>query len=114
VRSDRQRLRDILQAIAQIEQYTIEGRAAFEQDNLIQDGVLYQFVIIGEAARAMSTQLREKNLYVPWAEMVAMRNILVHRYYEVNLSPIWLVVEQNLPELKGKIEAILQGLGIDA
>lgn len=43
--------------------------------------------------------------------MVAMRNILVHRYYNVDLNIVWLVVEQNLPELKGKVQAILQELG---
>lgn len=111
MRSDRERLGDILQAIEQIERYTVWGKPTFEQDNLIQDGVLHQIVIIGEAARAVSAELREEKSDLPWSEMVAMRNILVHRYYEVNLSIIWLVVEQNLPELKSKIEAIVQELG---
>ena len=47
---------------------------------------------------------------MPWAAIVAMRNILVHRYYEVNLDITWLVV-QDLPEIKSKIEAILKELG---
>lgn len=108
MRSDSDRLGDILQAIEKIERYTVGGKQTFKQDNLIQSAVLHQIVVIGEAARAMSIELREGNSDVPWAEMVAMRNILVHRYYEVNLDITWLVVERELPKLKGKIEAILQ------
>ena len=66
---------------------------------------------MGEAVRGMAADLREQNFDVPWSEMVAMRNILVHRYYDVDLNIVWLVVERNLPELKGKVEAILQELG---
>jgi uncharacterized protein with HEPN domain len=111
VRSDRERLRDILQAIEQIEQYTVGGKLTFEQNKLIQSGVLYQIQIIGEAARAMSADLREQNPDVPWPAMVGMRNIVVHQYFEVDLNIAWLVVERDLSSLKGKIEAILQELG---
>lgn len=113
MRSDRERLEDILAAIAQIEQYTLEGKSGFERERLIQDGVIHQIVIIGEAVRAISPELREQKADLPWAAMVAMRNILVHRYYEVNLEIVWLVVEQNLPDIKRQIEVILQELGTE-
>ena len=71
---------------------------------------MYEFAIIGEAVRAISVELRERISNVPWATIVAMRNILVHRYYEVNLDITWLVV-QDLPEIKGKIEASLKEFG---
>jgi uncharacterized protein with HEPN domain len=111
VRNDRERLEDILGAIAQIEKYTLEGKSAFDQERLLQDGVVHQIVIIGEAVRAISPELRKQNSNLPWAEIVAMRNLLVHRYYEVNLEIVWLVVEQDLPDIKEKIEPILQELG---
>jgi uncharacterized protein with HEPN domain len=111
VRNDRERLEDILGAIAQIEKYTLEGKSAFDQERLLQDGVVHQIVIIGEAVRAISPELRKQNSNLPWAEIVAMRNLLVHRYYEVNLEIVWLVVEQDLPDIKEKIESILQELG---
>jgi uncharacterized protein with HEPN domain len=113
VRSDRERLEDILAAIAQIEQYTLEGKSAFDRERLLQDGVIHQIVIIGEAVRPISSELREQKADLPWAAIVAMRNILVHRYYEVNLEIVWLVVEQNLPDIKRQIEAILQELGTE-
>lgn len=99
MRTDRERLEDILGAIAQI-----------DRERLLQDGVVHQMVIIGEAVRAIAPELREKRSDLPWAEMVAMRNILVHRYYEVNLEIVWLVVEQDLPNIKEKVEDILRGL----
>jgi uncharacterized protein with HEPN domain len=99
VRTDRDRLEDILGAIAQI-----------DRERLLQDGVVHQMVIIGEAVRAIAPELREKRSDLPWAEMVAMRNILVHRYYEVNLEIVWLVVEQDLPNIKEKVEDILRRL----
>ena len=68
-------------------------------------------MIIGEAVRAISPELREQYSNLPWAAMVAMRNILVHRYYEVNLEIVWLVLEQDLPDIKVKIEGVLQELG---
>ncbi len=111
MRNDRERLEDILGAIAQIEKYTLEGKSAFDQERLLQDGVVHQIVIIGEAVRAISPELRKQNSNLPWAEIVAMRNLLVHRYYEVNLEIVWLVVEQDLPDIKEKIEPILQELG---
>ena len=111
MRSDRERLRDMLQAIKQIEQYTVGGKLTFEQNKLIQSGVLYQIQIIGEAVRAMSADLREQNPDVPWSAMVGMRNIVVHQYFEVDLNIAWFVVERDLSSLKGKIEAILQELG---
>lgn len=111
MRTDRERLEDILGAIAQIEKYTLKGKSSFEREKLIQDGVISQIVIVGEAVRAISPKLREQQPNLPWAEMVAMRNILVHRYYEVNLEIVWLVVEQDLPDIKGKVEGILQTLG---
>ncbi len=111
MRNDRERLEDILGAIAQIEKYTLEGKSAFDQERLLQDGVVHQIVIIGEAVRAISPELRKQNSNLPWAEIVAMRNLLVHRYYEVNLEIVWLVVEQDLPDIKEKIESILQELG---
>ncbi|MBO1351472.1 MAG: DUF86 domain-containing protein [Hormoscilla sp. GUM202] len=111
MRSDLDRLKDILKAIEDIEQFTTVGKQAFEQDKLTQIGVLYQIMIIGESARAMSAQLRAQNPEIPWSLMVGMRNILVHQHFEVDLNTVWSVVERSLPDLKDKIESILQELG---
>lgn len=111
MRIDRDRLKDILKASEDIEQFTTVGKPAFEQDKLTQSGVLYQIMIIGESVQAMSAPLRSQNPDIPWSLMVGMRNILVHQHFEVDLNIVWSVVERSLPDLKDKIESILQELG---
>ena len=59
MRDDRERLKDILDAIEQIEKYAAKGRAVFEQDELVQIWFLQHLQIIGEASRALSAHIRE-------------------------------------------------------
>ncbi|MBD1806192.1 DUF86 domain-containing protein [Microcoleus sp. FACHB-SPT15] len=110
MRDDREKLRDILEAIERIERYAIQGRQSFEEDELIQTWFIRHLEIIGEASRALSSATREQHPDIPWTQMIGMRNILTHNYFELDLDVVWSVVEHNLPELKPKIEAILQSL----
>jgi uncharacterized protein with HEPN domain len=88
-----------------------KGRAAFEQDELIQIWFLRHLQIIGEASRALSTNIRETQPEVPWAKIIGMRNILVHNYFEIDLPVVWNAVERELPELKRQITSIIKELG---
>jgi uncharacterized protein with HEPN domain len=111
MRDNRERLQDILEAIAQIEKYAIQGREVFDSDELVQTWIVHHLQIVGEAASKVSDALRERHSELPWSEIIAMRNILVHDYFGVDLEEIWSAVEHDLPDLKPKIEAILQELG---
>lgn len=104
MRDDRERLRDIVDAILSIERYPRDK----EDSELIESWVLRHLQIIGEAASKLSTPLRTAHPDVPWVEMIAMRNILVHDYFGIDTNEVWAVVEKDLPKLKPKIEAILQ------
>jgi len=106
MREDKQRLYDILQAISEIETYTIEGKKSFNNNKLIQNSVIYQLIIIGESSRSISSELRDKNLHIPWSAMIGMRNILVHQYFQVDIKITWLVVENHLSVLKIQINQI--------
>ena len=66
--------------------------------------------IIGEASRALSADIREQNPQVPWSQIIGMRNVLTHNYFEIDLDVVWLVIERELPNLKPQIESILQAL----
>ena len=96
MRSDRQWLDDMLQAINQIEEYTVEGKQNFEQNRLIQSAIMYQIIIIGESARAISEELQTQNPEVPWSSIVGMRNILVHQHFRINLEVVWSTVNSKL------------------
>src|SRR5208337_1611840 len=111
MRDDRERLKDILEAMEHIETYSAKGRAAFEQDELIQVWFLRYLQIIGEASRALSANIRETHPEVPWAKIMGMRNILVHNYFEIDLPVVWNAVERELPELKRQITSIIKEFG---
>jgi uncharacterized protein with HEPN domain len=107
VRGDAERLRDIAEAIERIEKYAVQGREAFESDELIQTWYVHNIEIIGEAARALSPELRVRHPDVPWAAISAMRNVLVHEYFHIDLEEVWSAVERDLPQLKERVEEIL-------
>jgi uncharacterized protein with HEPN domain len=111
MRDDRERLQDILESVELIEKYAAKGRAAFEQDELIQTWFLQHLQIIGEASRALSANIRESHSEVPWAKIIGMRNILVHNYFEIDLPVVWNAVEYELPDLKKQVRAILKESG---
>ncbi len=108
MRSDSEKLKDILEAIIRIEKYAIQGKTSFEEDELIQTWFVQNLQIIGEASRALSGDFREQHSEMPWSQMIGMRNILVHNYFEIDTEIVWSVIERNLPELKAQIETILR------
>ncbi len=110
MRRDRQRLEDVLEAIERIEKYTAGGRTPFDKDELVQTWTLHHFQIIGEAVRGLSEEVRSANPEVPWGQIAAMRNILVHDYFGIDLDEVWNAVVRDLPPLKSKVDAILRTL----
>ena len=108
MRDDKERLRDILDAIDQIEKYAVQGEAEFQQNELIQVWIVHHLQIIGEASSSLSQASINKYLQVPWAEIIAFRNILVHEYFRVDLKAVWRIIERDLPDLKNQVEAILE------
>jgi uncharacterized protein with HEPN domain len=110
MRDDREKLQDILEAIERIERYAVQGRQAFEQNELIQTWFTQNLQVIGEASRSLSSATRDQHPEIPWSKMIGMRNILTHNYFEIDLDIVWLAVEQELPNLKPAIKAILQSL----
>lgn len=110
MRDPKERLRDILDAIANVERYAARGRRAFETDELIQNWFVRHLQIIGEAAYALPRELRDREPDIPWTKIMGMRHILVHDYFAVDTDVVWDAVERDLPDLKVKIEAILRKL----
>ncbi len=100
-------LQDIYDRLDRIEIYTKGGKAEFLQSFLIQDGVIRNFEVIGEAVKRISPELRQNYLEIPWRRMAGFRDVLIHEYAGINLDEVWNVVEQNLPSLKLKIFQIL-------
>jgi uncharacterized protein with HEPN domain len=97
----------LLDAIAGIERYAARGRDAFDQDELIQVWIVHHLQIIGEAAAQLGRDFHDAHPEVPWPQIVAMRNILVHEYFGVDLGEVWNAVEHDPPGFKRAIEGLL-------
>lgn len=110
MRDDRERLRDIQEAIERIERHTASGRTAFQQDELIQNWVVHHLEVLGEAVRHLSGHLKERHPEIPWLQIVGMRNILAHNYFAIDHDAVWQVVEGDLPRLKRSVQTLLQEL----
>lgn len=110
MRSDRERLLDIAEAIDRISRHTSRGRKEFESQELIQTWVIHHIEIIGEAARRISVEFRGAHPEVSWAEIVAMRNVLAHDYFGIDVERVWIAVERDLPVLRQQVDALLNEL----
>jgi len=110
VRDNRERLLDVLEAIANIERYSVKGKEAFQSDELIQNWFYRQFEIIGEAIRTLPPEIRDLAPDIPWMKIIGMRNILAHGYFDIDAEVVWDAVLNDVPELKAKVEYLLKVL----
>jgi len=108
VKDDRIYLEHIRDAILQIASYTTTGREAFFRERLIQDAVLRNLEIIGEAVKNLSMKTRAGRPEIEWGKIAGMRDVLVHDYFGVDLVIVWDAVENRLPKLKQAVESLMQ------
>ena len=83
------------------------SRDKFLSDELTQNAVMHQIQIIGEAAKKVSLEYRREHPQIPWQQIVALRNRLVHEYFNIIPERVWEVVKQNIPDLIKQIEPLV-------
>ena len=107
IKNDQVYLEHILEAISKIESF-VNGLTKFDFDRnvLIQDAVIRNFEIIGEATKKISKQFTQKHSGIPWQDMAGMRDKLIHDYLDVDLDVIWRTIESDLPLLKEMLSKI--------
>ena len=75
------------------------SKSLFLSDIKTQSAVLHQLLVMGEATKRLSRELREAHSRIPWSLVAGMRDRLVHGYDEVDLDEVWSTVERDVPEL---------------
>jgi uncharacterized protein with HEPN domain len=104
----RDRVRDILDAISEIQNFT-HGMSyeTFKEDAKSIRAVEMNFIIIGEAANQIPEDVEEKYPFIPWSLMRAMRNRIVHVYFNVDEKLMWDTIQNDLPRLLPQLEKLL-------
>ena len=110
LRADRIRLQHMLDAAREaVASARARTRANLERERIWALGLVKCIEIIGEAAARVSVDTRNQYPQIPWAQIVGMRNRLVHVYFDLDLDQVWSAVTEDLPPLVSELESILRG-----
>jgi len=111
MRRDDLYLADIVSAADSIASFlTGVTESRFVADDLVRSAVLLKLTIIGEAAARMSQPIRDKYTAVPWRDIIAFRNIAVHRYFGIDWHIVWNAATVEVPALRPQITSIIEDL----
>lgn len=111
MREDSLLLSDILENIDTIlEESKSRSEDSPLQERTIRDSILYKLAIIGESVNKLSPESKAKHPKVPWRTITGLRNTLIHEYFGVNDERVWIIVEEELPELRDTIIKMISEL----
>lgn len=97
----------ILLCISKIQEYTKDlQQTDFNKNEMLQDAVIRNIEIIGEATKKISSDLKSQYGEIPWKEMSGMRDKLIHDYLGVDIDVVWRTVQEDIPLIKSLIQSI--------
>lgn len=103
-------LAQILERIERIVSYTEPGKESFLGNPIVQDAVIRNLEVMGEAAKRIPDDYKASLPIIPWRGLAGLRDVLIHQYEGVSLDEVWSIVENELPALRVTIKKILPPL----
>jgi len=103
-------LRHIMGCIRRVEEDTATGRESFLASHTLQDAVLRNLQTLAESTQRLSDAAKSAHPEMDWRRIAAFRNVLAHDYLGVDLAIVWRIVQQDVPDLKRSITAMLERL----
>ncbi len=109
MKDDRLYMHHMLERCRRITRYIGPGREAFMASEELQDAVIRNVEVIGEAAKRVSAEVRSSLAQLDWKAICGMRDVLIHDYIGVDLDEVWNVASSRIPELQAALEQFLAG-----
>ncbi|MDQ0298439.1 uncharacterized protein with HEPN domain [Salibacterium salarium] len=102
-------LEDMLACINKIEKYTLGiSSEEFDQNQLLIDAVVRNLEVIGEAAKHVPQEIRQKYSLIPWKNIIGLRNILIHEYFGIDEQIVWEIITTDLKKIKPLMQQIIR------
>ena len=108
MKEDSVSLQHILECIRRIEANTAGGRTQFLESHTLQDAVLRNLQTLAESTQRLSASMKDTHPAIPWRQIAAFRNILVHNYLGIDLENIWDIIQRDISVLKRAITLMLE------
>ena len=100
-------LKRIMESIKAVEKYPAETPERIENDDMYQVWIIHHLTGIGEAANQLPTTFRDQHTEIPWKKIIGFRHQAVHDYDAIDIPTVWFIVVHDLPDLKIRVQAIL-------
>jgi len=107
MKDKRKLLLDMVTSIETISSFGIKSLEEFETDGRTQDAVMFNLIILGEAANGLSDEFIENHNDIPWNDVIGMRNIIVHGYDILKISVVWDTIVNDLPILEKQLRDLV-------
>ena len=105
-------IKEMISAIEKIERYANSiSFKEFLENELIQDGIIRNLEVLGEASKNIPEYIKKKYPQIKWRKISGLRDILIHAYFNVDLSMIWDIINNHLPALKVELLKIMKNEG---